>query len=150
MDILFTALSLVAFVGCLLSLQHGSKQTALAHGHYLKAEALTLTLKGQVDRVTIVERDVEALRRELRKLSGRVYAEIQRRAEEPNEERLELELPSPIGACDNWTKALTDGPRSTASKCECPFCTAMRTQRRAEKAAILASRPLVGTVKRGE
>lgn len=54
------------------------------------------------------------------------------------------------GSCDNWTQALVDGPRSAAASCECDYCVGMRARRRAEKAAILATRPLITAGKRGE
>jgi hypothetical protein len=43
-------------------------------------------------------------------------------------------------ACENWTAAQLEGPRSKAATCECAYCLRQRAARAAEKAAILAER----------
>lgn len=157
MNILFTALALAAFCGCLLALQRALKAADLAHGHYLKAEAQTLTLKAERDRVTVLERDTEALRRELRKLGGKFYASLRERTEEDHDldaqrffERQNV-LPLPeTKPCDNWLAAQTEGPHSKAARCECLYCMTQRRIRATEKAAILAARAATKPVNGGE
>ncbi|HET9350979.1 MAG TPA: hypothetical protein VFO02_06550, partial [Burkholderiales bacterium] len=164
MNILFTALALAAFCGCLLALQRALKAADLAHGHYLKAEAQTLTLKAERDRVTVLERDTEALRRELRKLSGKFYAS---RRDMPfcghadrdgngvcrycgDREPSRAEQLVATKPCDNWIAAQTEGPRSEAARCECLYCMTQRRIRATEKAAILAARAATKPVNGGE
>lgn len=170
MDILLTALSLVAFVGCLLSLTSGNKQLARAHNFADAAETHFVALRSERDRLSTAEREIEALRRELRKLSGKFYA-TQREANDdaaaayydrtdypPNVFPREIRngrraAPEPAGAvtptqlvCENWLLAQTEGPGSKPSQCECFYCMTERNRRAAEKAAILRERqkPVTG------
>lgn len=110
-----------------------------AHGWYLKAEALALKLRGERDRVTVAEREIEALRRELRKLSGKFYAE-QRKAEEALDDDDSLDelaeyqgtvanLEDRFPVCENWQLAKQEGPRSKAAQCQCVYCLAQRAER---------------------
>lgn len=154
MNILFTALALAAFCGCLLALQRALKAADLAHGHYLKAEAQTLTLKAERDRVTVLERDTEALRRELRKLGGKFYASLREAdftyaSPDHDARQQSLQLPD-TKPCDNWLAAQTEGPHSKAARCECLYCMTQRRIRATEKAAILAARAATKPVNGGE
>ncbi|HZN25345.1 MAG TPA: hypothetical protein VFB75_14055 [Burkholderiales bacterium] len=118
-----------------------------AHGFYLKAEAQALALKAERDRVTVAERDTEALRRELRKLSGVFYAFKTKTEDELDEEldgnsfAIESAIACPTGIagsiCDNWSIAQRDGPRSEAASCECSYCVGRRAERRALRAALV-------------
>lgn len=106
------------------------------HQHALKAESAALKLRDERARVTVLERDVEALRRELRKLSGKFYATL-REAEAVAESRedsgeqlatVHAEVPrAPF--CPNYGQAQIEGPQSPAAACECGYCVEMRARR---------------------
>ena len=102
-----------------------------AHGWYLKAEALAMRLRAERDRVTVIERETDALRRELRKLSGKFYA-AQREVEEPADSNPPA-ITDPLALhpyCENYGRAQDEGPYSDAAKCTCGYCD---DKRRAKK-----------------
>lgn len=116
-----------------------------AHTHARNAEATALKLRAERDRVTVLEREVDALRRELRKLSGRFYAAL--REAESEAPPAPAETPTPDGFapfCENYGSAQLLGPTSQAAKCECAYCTEMRARRQ------LARRELVPKTVRGQ
>lgn len=97
-------------------------------------------------RLTSVERDVEATRRELRKLSGKFYAELaaQEREREELHDVIDEQDALAYGdghkqlqLCENWKAAQNLGPTSEAAKCECLYCTTRRYERRALRAALV-------------
>lgn len=153
MQMLFTVCSLLLTLGGGWLLWVTLRACDRAHGFYLKAEAQALSLRAERDRVTVAERDTEALRRELRKLSGAFYA-FKRDVED---ELLPDELPDlpierypalaarweaaqqalPASICDNWSIAQRDGPTSDAASCECSYCVGRRAERRALRAALV-------------
>ena len=160
MDILFTALALACLVGCFLAVTHAAQHAERAHSHVHRAEGLALTLRAERDRLTVLERDTEALRRELRKLSGKFYAS-QREAENDLEAQRYFDrtaIPASVlpgnapttAVCENYAAAQLEGPSSKAAKCECLYCMTRRNARAAEKAAILAARAATKPVNGGE
>lgn len=128
MDILLTAIALAALVGCFLCFTRSQRYADDAHAAYQRAEAVALKLRAERDRVTVLERDTEALRRELRKLGGKFYASIRDQVV-PVEELHDERDPGPV--CENWLRAKLDGPTSIAASCECDYCTNARELRRA-------------------
>jgi len=83
-------------------------------------------------RVTSLERDVAALRRELRKLSGKFYATLAQIEDEPDDDAAAEQIDAgrtDWAVCQNWTDAKQAGPQSEAAKCECLFCLSQRAAR---------------------
>jgi hypothetical protein len=125
-----------------------------AHDRYEECEEIAVGLRAERDRITVAERDTDALRRELRKLSGKFYA-AQREAEEPPDDELQaarghadamLEQsgrdPGGPGVCENWTMAQTHGPTFDfngvrCSACDCAYCSARRAHREAQRRALV-------------
>lgn len=139
MDILLTAIALVALVGCFLAFTRSQRYADDAHAAYQRAEAVALKLRAERDRVTVLERDTEALRRELRKLGGKFYASIRDQVVPVDELLDEPVRPiSPPGVvCENWLRAKLDGPMSPAASCECDYCTNARELRRAFRQTVV-------------
>ena len=98
MNILLTILALLIPAASIYAAYYAHAACDDAHGWFLKAEAAALRLRTERDRVTVAEREIDALRRELRKLSGKFYAELQRREDE--EEAGDLLPPFPIPGLD--------------------------------------------------
>lgn len=135
-----TVLLFVCGYLCFVAASHNQH----AHNWFLKSEALSLKLRSERDRVTVLERELDSLRRELRKLSGKFYASLREREEEqlfeetpePTEPPLVPE-PFPSHSCENWIAAQTLGPMSQQARCECEYCTFRRNQRRALREALV-------------
>lgn len=140
MNILLTALSVVALLGCFIAYTRCQQAADSAHQHVHNAERAAVSLRVERDRVTVLERELDALRRELRKLAGKFYA---MRAELDDdvfnplgdaETVEELALP---GTCENYAIAQRDGPTSPAALCACQFCEAMRLNKQMARAAVV-------------
>lgn len=127
-------------VACALYARRSEHQAQQAFEAELACNRLVQKLNGERARVTVLEREVEALRRELRKLSGKFYAELQRREEEWTQEEAEQGFPgledgtvaefqNRFPVCENWTLAKQQGPRSEAAQCQCSYCVAQRAER---------------------
>lgn len=126
---LSTAMALVATIAAVAS----SGYSAWAFRHYQSVVSVVTKLRGERDRVAVIEREVDALRRELRKLSGRFYAAQRELVEEVADSNLQP-LADPLAlhpVCENYALAQTQGPRSDAAKCDCPYCHARREGKRA-------------------
>lgn len=120
------------FLGAALAFVWAREASREAHGWYLKAEAVGMKLRNERDRTTVLERDVEALRRELRKLSGKFYA-MQRVVIDDNTDRIEeahVQV-STAPYCPKYELAQRDGPYSDAAKCECNYCKGRRAAKEA-------------------
>lgn len=106
------------------ALWRATVQSDLARAAADDCEESTMAVSAERARITNIERDVDALRRELRKLSGKFYA-AQREDEYPTE---------PDGrsrdVCENWGRAQLEGPMSKAARCDCAYCTDRRAQRK--------------------
>lgn len=133
MHILLIALSGVALIGCFLAYTRAEAHADATHDYLSTAEKIALALRAERDRVTTLEREVDALRRELRKLSGKFYASL--REDEPtvidtvkndNNEHVPVSL-----FCPNYGIAQKEGPQSKAAKCDCGYCSEMRARREA-------------------
>lgn len=121
--------------------------TGQCEDHANDAESAKLATLEDRHRITALERDLEATRRELRKLSGKFYAELRTREEEiaAQDEYLDsndgeaplVPEPFPNQSCENWKAAQTLGPHSDAAKCECLYCMTRRSERRALRAALV-------------
>ena len=142
-QILFTAIALVAMLGCFLAVTRSDRTEARCNNHADAAEEARNALLEDRHRVTALERDVAALRRELRKLAGKFYATLAQLEGEPPDdddddepERLGYgpifnprQTPLPLAACENWLTAKQAGPDSEAAKCECLYCMTQRAER---------------------
>lgn len=93
-------------------------------------------------RVTVCERELDALRRELRKLAGKFYAsqrehdddefaQRQRGIDHPNSGDLEEQ----VEFCENYGSAQLLGPASAAAQCQCGYCLTRRSERDAMRKA---------------
>lgn len=102
------------------------------------AEALCVKLRAERDRVTVAERELDALRRELRKLSGKFYA-MQRDLDviEELDEQRPATIQELMPVCENWELAKQAGPGSKAAACDCLYCLAQRAQRNAVRAQLV-------------
>lgn len=126
MEILFTACSFVALLGCVLAYTRSEREAETSATHCRNAERAAMSLRTERDRVTVLERETEALRRELRKLSGKFYAS-QREHEQVLDIIQDADDP-PV--CENYAVAQREGPKSTAASCECDYCTRRRKEKR--------------------
>lgn len=135
MEILLTALSLAALCGCFLAFTRTQRVADEASMWARSAEKSALALKSERDRITVLERELDALRRELRKLSGKFHAsqrEVPDDIQEAEFRRKQIDFvpyTAPLGVCENWLLAQRDGPRSEAASCDCEYCVAQREQR---------------------
>lgn len=102
------------------------------------AEEIAARLRSERDRVTVSERELDALRRELRKLSGKFYASQREQVDEEPDENLDEQVPDDWHAvCENYQRAQTDGPGSKAAACECSYCLAARVLRARARALLV-------------
>lgn len=119
-----------------------SKQADRALTARDEVETALFRIREDRARITTNERELDALRRELRKLAGKFYA-AQRTFEEQVEDMVAdasdpFDEPPPDGvACENWIAAQSLGPTSDEAKCECKYCLARRAERRALRAALV-------------
>lgn len=147
MQILFTACSVVAMLGAFFALTRATRYADLAQEAQNRTELFVTKLRGEIARIDATEHRCEQNAAKLKSLEGKFYQSRRTEDADASAERYfnRTDIPKNVlpvlGSCDNWTKALLEGPRSEAASCECAYCVGMRTQRRAEKAAILASRP---------
>lgn len=160
MNILFTAIQLLLVFASFGAMWMAGRWADVALLARHNAADDIAKLKAERDRVTVLERDTEALRRELRKLSGKFYAS-QRDAENDLDAQRYYErtgIPASVlpgnapttAVCENYAAAQLEGPSSKAAKCECLYCMTRRNARAAEKAAILAARAATKPVNGGE
>lgn len=128
MNILVTALSLVALVGCFLAYTRCEAQATDAHTYLMTVEKLLLGIRAERDRITTLEREIAALRRELRKLAGKFYADEREKGERDAEDQIADAHVQTISApyCPNYELAQREGPFSDAAKCKCNYCGGRR------------------------
>lgn len=142
MDILYTAIALVILTGCVLSLTRAERIYDRLREIRDDIEVTCAKIAEERSRLTGLERDVDALRRELRKVAGKFYAS-QREIEDEEREWVEnyeanvSQHAIPASICDNWTAAQREGPQSEAASCECAYCVGRRAERRAFRAAAV-------------
>ena len=135
LQVLFTGCSLIALCGCVwafLRAQWHADEAAAADRTTHECVAL---LRAERDRVTVSERDIAALRRELRKLAGSFYAA---RRELPDDDKQPAEMTNITAPhCDNYAEAQKLGPQSPAAACGCSYCDAMRERKRRARDAMI-------------
>ena len=88
-------------------------------------------------RVTVCERELDALRRELRKLAGKFYA-TQREyelAQEAGSDLMATDAEEQVEFCENYGSAQLLGPASAAAQCQCGYCLTRRQERDAMRKA---------------
>jgi len=147
MDLLFTAIQLVILIACVLALTRTERIFDACRELRGEIESTCARILEERSRLTGLERDVDALRRELRKLSGKFYAaqrEAQDDAEDLDTYANDLTATHNLIAhanrasiCDNWSVAQIAGPNSDAASCECSYCVGRRAERRALRAALV-------------
>lgn len=133
-------------VACAVLARRAERHANKAYDWYEDTVRHATHLRAERGRVTVLERELEALRRELRKLSGKFYA-AQRSFEEQVEDLIADDADPPHGAvaqfqnrfpvCENWTLAKQQGPRSDAAKCTCAYCEAQRAERARLRGALV-------------
>lgn len=141
-------------IGCLFLAWRCSLQVHVVEELRRGIERHIGAVRETAPRVTVLEREVEALRRELRKLSGKFYATLARLDDEAaaadddeeGEARLGYgpvanpkQVPVPLGTavCENWLIAKQEGPHSAAALCSCAYCLTARHEREAQRAALI-------------
>lgn len=150
MHILLMACSFVALLGCLWTFTRAQRVADDAAESERQAQRTALKLTEDRTRLTAAEREIETLRRELRKLSGKFYAAMREAEEEAAEleDQREAAPPYVIGArdatgglfapvCENYQQAQVEGPQSAAARCECRYCLEMRQRRAAVRSALV-------------
>jgi len=136
MNLLLTVCLLVIPSACAFAVWRCIVYMDLARGHSHEAEAYALAVREQRDRLTVMEREVEALRRELRKLGGKVHAHIaSEQVDFVHDERAHVQARAAL--CENYALAQVDGPLSAAARCDCQYCSDMRAHRAAARKADL-------------
>jgi hypothetical protein len=138
MHIVLTICSGFILIAVALALQRITRLVGQCEDHANDAEAAKIAMIEDRHRITALERDVLALRRELRKLSGKFYAE-QRMREPPDDDD---DYPGDVDpaqgpVCENWTASQTLGPGSSQAGCECGYCLMRRFERQALRAALV-------------
>ena len=138
-QILLTALSFVAALVCVLAVMRSDRTESRLTAQMADCFEQAYQLRSERNRITVSEREIEALRRELRKLSGKFYADLKMREEEDADGDLEDFDTDPLTAgrtsirlsdvCQNWVDAKQAGPGSEAAKCECLYCMTQRAER---------------------
>lgn len=137
-------------IACLLLTLRAERYADAANECAMSMQRTVGKLNSERARVTVCERELEALRRELRKLSGKFYAELRAREDEADkdfaaiaelaEEGLETQrwyfdaphiarMEDRFPVCENWALAKQQGPTSAAAKCACAYCDAQRAER---------------------
>jgi len=137
MDWLLTAIELVILTACVLALTRMERLYDNCRLLRDEAEAIALKIAAERSRITGLERDVDALRRELRKLSGKFYAAQRELVEVGTLAAWSAPDANPGSICDNWSVAQAMGPNSDAASCECSYCVGRRAERRALRSALV-------------
>jgi septal ring factor EnvC (AmiA/AmiB activator) len=156
LQILFTALAVVCVFACFLAVTRTDRTLDRCKDWADQCASDRGELLEDRHRLTSVERDVAALRRELRKLSGKFYSTLsaieEREADEfdasydrdqdaAGDSDRQLDAFAGIqnleAQCENWKAAQTLGPSSDAAKCECVYCLSKRAERRALRSALV-------------
>jgi hypothetical protein len=118
----------IALIGALLA--SVAAYTARVHRDHAEREGRRIAALRA--RVLSLDAMVETLTQQHRKLRGAFY---QSRApiepEPPAEDQLELDV------CDNWRRAVVEGPTSSAASCECNYCARARVNRAAVRAKLV-------------
>lgn len=134
MTYLLVALCFTALIGCFLAFTRAQHWADAANESLNDCQLVSTAFRDDRARLTSLERDVDALRRELRKLGGRFYA-LAAELEEPE--------PNPVGVitetspvCENWSTAQREGPLSPAAQCACAYCERRRAERAARRANL--------------
>lgn len=138
MHIMLTVCSGLILCACIYVLLRAQAEADTAATFARTGEHAATKLQGERARVTVCEREIDALRRELRKLSGKFHA-TQREGPTTcdhhdrdgngrclwcGHQRVDTAAP-----CENWTTAQREGPSSKAATCECLFCMTQRADR---------------------
>lgn len=146
MHIMLTALSLIAFAAAVLVYLRCTHEADRCEAWRSNIESNALKLRADLPRITTLEREVEALRRELRKLSGKFYATQREEAGgtftpgwgTPESDALAAsrqqqlwKTPTPLvhveaPYCDQYEIAQREGPTSKAALCDCNYCRGRR------------------------
>lgn len=153
MNILLTGSAILIpcllLVACAVLARRAERHANKAYDWYEDTVRHATHLRAERGRVTVLERELEALRRELRKLSGKFYAELAaiERDRDESAETLEAQDELAYGTvaqfqnrfpvCENWTLAKEQGPRSEAAKCTCAYCEAQRAERARLRGALV-------------
>lgn len=139
-------ITIVGLAVVILGVNRMERLLGQCEDHAGDAESAKLAVLEDRHRITGLERDLDATRRELRKVAGKFYADLAARERERDEGELfeehgeEEQLPLPMlrgQSCENWIAAQTLGPNSEAARCECPYCVFRRAERRALRAALV-------------
>lgn len=150
MNILLTGSAILIpcllLVACAVLARRAERHANKAYDWYEDTVRHATHLRAERGRVTVLERELEALRRELRKLSGKFYADLKAREDdqlfeedadataakyfEPFGETTVADIHNRFPVCEKWAVAQAEGPRSDAAKCECLYCLARRAERR--------------------
>ena len=139
-QILLTALSFVAALVCVLAVMRSDRTESRLTAQMADCFEQAYQLRSERNRITVSEREIEALRRELRKLAGKFYAEQRVREDDaPEDDYPGDDLPEQPFArvCDNWTLAKQEGPHSQAAQCGCLYCMRERAHRAQVRGALV-------------
>lgn len=131
-EILSTALSLFAFLGCLLAYTRAEREADRCCDLAREYEQHVLQIKNERNRISALERDTEVLRNSLRKVSGAFYASLREVDDEPCRacgtralnDKHEHVFSAPV--CENYAIAQREGPLHAAARCDCNYCQGRR------------------------
>lgn len=130
MHIILTTVSLVILCGCILAYVRVIAANDRVEETETRVNLAAMKLRAERDRVTTLERELDALRRELRKLGGKFYATQRETDDVPEPSNHVHAETAPV--CENYAVAQQKGPKSEAAQCLCAYCLG----RRASKAAF--------------
>lgn len=127
LQVLCTVSSLLSFALAAFYAWRAAECADRAHG----SEQRLSIMRGQV---VGLEASVVALDDRLKRLNGKVAREKRGVPDEPIDPT-DLAFP-PSAVCENWLRSQTEGPSSTAAKCECAYCESRRADRMARRASM--------------
>jgi len=153
MHITLTICSGVILAACIWVMQITTRAMETAIRSMQQAQNSSMSLRGERHRVTVLERELDALRRELRKVAGKFYASQRELIDANQDDDRDLRDVSAVReggsgpesayrspVCENYAAAQRDGPGSDAAKCDCNYCKG----RRAAKESFRASQARLG------
>lgn len=117
---LFTGCALLILAGCVVCV-------VLAYRARNECDETEHALRRALGRIAGLEAELAVLVAQVQKLRGKLY----RLKQDPQEETAnEIAKPFAQGiACENYLRAQTEGPSSSAAQCACDYCNAKRAER---------------------
>lgn len=100
-----------------------------------ECDAIERTLRQALGRISALEHELAVVASHVHKLRQKIYSN------KSEEKAIEIaNAPEQAPACENYTTAQREGPRSQAAQCQCAFCEAKRIERDALRVKLVPKR----------